>query len=322
MHEGAAMRLIETRWPVRVLDYIPSGGFLVYTERQDSRTWRDGLAKIPVRVHCVDLSCGQDSWNEVLSGSPKVWLSLPAGRLAAYTGMDGTGRRVCSTTIYECAADGLEPVQSPTYKIDAAGCRDFSKDGRFLAWKRLDRENTRNEIIWQETANPASQGVFRPHGNMIQLVQFSNDSEYLATTERNHLTIWSMLNHESVAVLTGPASEPFGPVSSWIWCEFSPDASNIFVGTQHQCFIWDPGADKARFHVRGIPNALAYSRDGRYLALGIGSDVEIWDTVIGKCRRTYEWPKGKISCIAFAPDGLTIAAGGENGIVIWDLDDL
>ena len=71
---------------------------------------------------------------------------------------------------------------------------------------------------------------------------------------------------------------------------------------------------------QAIPD-LAFSPDGQALATVSSGAVQFWDPANGQLRRTFDWGIGNILSIAFAPDGLTAAAGSDRGqIVIWDLD--
>ncbi len=69
--------------------------------------------------------------------------------------------------------------------------------------------------------------------------------------------------------------------------------------------------------------AANFSPDGRLLAAAHGdgaSDVQIWDTEGGKSTLTRR-PRqgGLVRCLAFAPDGKSLACGGD-GLEIWRLD--
>jgi WD40 repeat protein len=50
--------------------------------------------------------------------------------------------------------------------------------------------------------------------------------------------------------------------------------------------------------------------------------VRLWDT--GSCQQVacLDWQIGAVHGLAFAPDGMTVAAAGHEGtIVIWDVEE-
>jgi WD40 repeat protein len=81
-----------------------------------------------------------------------------------------------------------------------------------------------------------------------------------------------------------------------------------------------------RYHVPPEPGAemrsAAFSPDGARLALACGTGgVRFLDAASGTELQRFHWSIGAVWSVAFAPDGLTCAAGGENGqVVIWDVD--
>jgi WD40 repeat protein len=67
---------------------------------------------------------------------------------------------------------------------------------------------------------------------------------------------------------------------------------------------------------------LAFHPSGRYLA-AISNDatVKFYDTVTWTLTRAFDWDIGRLRSIAFSPDGMLAAAGGDKGkIVVWDVD--
>jgi WD40 repeat protein len=71
----------------------------------------------------------------------------------------------------------------------------------------------------------------------------------------------------------------------------------------------------------GLVVALAYSPDGRTLAsASADGTARLWDLAAGKLTATLQSPAARAHCVAFAPDGLTLAVGfGEPfGLVqVW-----
>lgn len=71
-----------------------------------------------------------------------------------------------------------------------------------------------------------------------------------------------------------------------------------------------------------VRTSLAFSPDGQTLAVASGQSVSLYESFRGIRLAGYSWNIGQLGAVAFAPDGLTCAVGGEEGrIVIWDLDD-
>lgn len=68
--------------------------------------------------------------------------------------------------------------------------------------------------------------------------------------------------------------------------------------------------------------AAAFSPDGKLLATTSNdTTVTMWDTATWQPIRQYGWEIGRLRAVAFAPDGLTCAAGSDTGkVVLFDVD--
>src|SRR5262249_55233951 len=75
---------------------------------------------------------------------------------------------------------------------------------------------------------------------------------------------------------------------------------------------------------KGYIGYLAISADGRYLAAGgyegqTGGALTVWDAATGKALEGFEPVAAPVACLAFAPDGHTLAAGvRDHTIRFWE----
>jgi hypothetical protein len=98
--------------------------------------------------------------------------------------------------------------------------------------------------------------------------------------------------------------------------------------------IWERLSGQEVLSVDSYSDALAFSFDGKLLAanekggdpkgwdmifLPTMGSVHLWDTLTGKCRRTFGHHTAEVRCVAFAPDGKTLASGSaDHTVLVWD----
>jgi WD40 repeat protein len=157
--------------------------------------------------------------------------------------------------------------------------------------------------------------------NLRSLIQvfamaFNSNDSLLASGGAGGFTVWDLGKGESIAVWSGPTIERI---------LFAPEGGNVAVLTNEALHLRHSATGEAIYALEtnsGKPFAdFAFSPDGRTLATSVGSIVQFWDAATGQPRQEFNWGIGNIRALAFAPDGLTAAAGSDRGqIVLWDLD--
>jgi hypothetical protein len=105
----------------------------------------------------------------------------------------------------------------------------------------------------------------------------------------------------------------------------SPDARLIASGGKDQLAkIWERETGRVRFRLsghRGTVVAVSFPPDGRtVLTADEGGTIRLWDVDTGKQQASWDWKIGQLRSVVFAPDGMTAAAGGNDRVLVWDID--
>ena len=103
---------------------------------------------------------------------------------------------------------------------------------------------------------------------------------------------------------------------SLIWVAIFALTANTFAQDFTQSDL--PEGAKARLD-KGIISEIAYSPDGKHLAVAIGTEIWLYDAQTGEELDLLAGHTDVVISIAFSPDSQTLTSGGSDGTVhLWD----
>ncbi len=206
----------------------------------------------------------------------------------------------------------------------------FSPDGKLLA-ATADFGGMR---LWDSATGKLHSLLNEEYPNTDRLIAFSGNGARLVSAGggNNKISIWTMPAEKRVE----PKQAAIGGLEDAI--SVSPDGKLLALGGEGFMNVCDADSGQLRFSVKGGDqnghsrfDALAFSPDGKILAFAEGLvdpqesvsvDIRLCDPETGKVFRKLHAHKQKVWCLAFAPDGKTLAAAShDEPIRIWDVDE-
>ena len=217
------------------------------------------------------------------------------------------------------------------------------QDGKILIWELSEaRPRCCIEIGsgWVENLlwSPDGAQLASSHGREIQIFAADGTEQWRSDEHLSTVSALGWLNSEEVVstcygrvtifdAATGEHNERFEWKGSLVSLALRPDGDVIACGSQdNSVHFWrrSTGEDSMMSGYPGKPTALAFDSTGTLLATGGGEAITVWSFEGNGPEGTYpgslELHERAISTLSFAPDGLTLASGGRDGLVfVWSL---
>lgn len=175
--------------------------------------------------------------------------------------------------------------------------------------------------VWQMAADltePPVKILGRPRASpKVSRLAVSPDGKRFAAVGRSRATVWTA-EGTALASRDHSKSPQNGPAA------FRPDSTVLAVAHGTVVDLWDyeTGAERTLAGHKRPVWAVGFGPDGRTVYT-VASDgmVVAWDAEVGVVRQKFDFGTGKLYSAAVAPDGLTLALGGEDGrITVVDLE--
>ncbi|MEH2065771.1 MAG: protein kinase [Nostoc sp.] len=193
--------------------------------------------------------------------------------------------------------------------------------GKLLSHKSL-RSFFRGGIIVEEIRQLTG------HSGNIWSVAFSQDGRKLASCGKDKtVKLWDVATGREIRTFTDDSDRYDGFIS----VGFCFNTGNLLASGWSKLKLWqvETGrqihtfAGNSSMSVRDSGDPIALSPDGQILASGSFRWIQLWEVRTGraiKILRDHDYP---VTSIAFSPDGLLLAGGGQDNIIrLWHIGTL
>ncbi len=249
-----------------------------------------------LRLGVMSMSLSRDgrlaATSDINEGQARVF-ALPSCRLVR--AIDTGGRSVRG--VHFCGKGGLLLIDADEGRAGGGG-----NSRRFLALWDVERgrEVRRLKLVptdWQDLA-------------------VSSDGRLLAGGDRERLSVWDVATDREWRAL--PVKRPHR-------LAFAPDGRTLACSEWEHFAVWELGSAQPRWRIErprsSDPDpALRFSADGRWLAVGRGSRIELRDALTGQLVHVFDGHAVNLICLAFSPDGKRlVSSSADTTMLVWDV---
>jgi WD40 repeat protein len=230
------------------------------------------------------------------------------------------------------------PAGSKECRIEALA---FSPDGRVVA-AGMTGEKEQIVAVWDVSTRKLLATLSNEHLAPLETLVFSSDGKLLTTMSSATVRLWEVGSWKESGTI--PANQKNREVISD--CDLARDGKTLALGVWRLGFLstgelqfWDSTKVQLEgtLKVRGPVRALAYSRDGKSLAVATapssllnlqkgatqGFELGILDLASKKLIKSV--PSHRVMVLKYSPDGRLLAGGGDfpiRTVQVWDATTL
>jgi WD40 repeat protein len=317
------------------------------------------LALVPSADGKTVTTQGQDNWVrswDAATGKETGSFRLPAGASAATFSMDGkyvafvaldkTVRLVDTHTGKEVrTCDGKPSVSELAFSADGAILAGTSDHRSVQLWETATGKRLRELAASNEQAEPGGAGViavpvptgpagagrglqFSPDGRIIAALAASkgkfmvNGGQATLARDNNVIRLWDTASGKTLRRLESGKT-------GMLAFAFASDARTLAVASADGTLsLWETATGAMRRQLKAgaadPATGLAFSPDNRTLAVATRDrGIRFWDLATGTDIGELQGHQGRVTSLAFAPQGRMLFSGGADTTgLVWDLGKL